>query len=72
MPVRPCVSWPQLAWQGDGWRRPTREAFDFAAAACLVAAIASQLRGGKYVYDDDIEPAPASTAPEPALAATRR
>ncbi|HEU0257131.1 MAG TPA: MFS transporter, partial [Microbacteriaceae bacterium] len=28
-------------------------AFGFAAAACLVAAAASALRGGKYVYPDD-------------------
>jgi len=42
---------------GDG----LREAFDFAAAACLVAAAASWLRGGKYVYE---EPEPA----EPRLA----
>jgi len=35
-----------------------REAFDFAAAACVVAAIASWLRGGKYHYT---EPEPAAT-----------
>jgi MFS family permease len=34
-----------------------RAAFDFAAAACAVAAIASWLRGGKYYYT---EPEPAS------------
>jgi hypothetical protein len=27
-------------------------AFDFAIAACLVAALASLLRGGKYVHDE--------------------
>jgi MFS family permease len=37
-----------------------REAFDFAAAACLVAAIASWFRGKKYVHSD--EPV---TKPEP-------
>ncbi len=36
-----------------------REAFDFAAAACLIAAVASWLRGGKYVH---IEPASESAA----------
>ncbi len=29
------------------------EAFDFAAASCVVAAVASWLRGGKYVHVDD-------------------
>jgi MFS family permease len=32
------------------------EAFDFAIAACLVAAAASWLRGGKYVHGMDEEP----------------
>jgi hypothetical protein len=32
------------------------EAFDFAAAACLVAALASWSRGSRYVYGTD-EPA---------------
>jgi hypothetical protein len=31
------------------------EAFDFAIAACLVAAAASWLRGGKYVHGLDEE-----------------
>ncbi|MBO0714289.1 MAG: MFS transporter, partial [Acidimicrobiales bacterium] len=39
-----------------------REAFGFAAGACLVAAIASFLRGGKYVHQE--EPVLAETAPE--------
>jgi MFS family permease len=30
-----------------------REAFDFAAVACLIAAIASWLRGGKFVYSEE-------------------
>ncbi len=47
-----------------------REAFDFAMAACLVAAVASWLRGGKYHYTEqtpEIKPedTPAQ-APEPA------
>ncbi len=41
------------------FRRGLHEAFDFAVLACLVAAGASWLRGGKYVY---VEPA-ARTAP---------
>jgi hypothetical protein len=27
-------------------------AFDFAIACCLIAAVASQMRGGRYVYDE--------------------
>jgi len=30
-------------------------AFDFAIAACLVAAVASWMRGGKYVYNEAIQ-----------------
>ena len=37
-------------------------AFGFAIAACIVAAIASWLRGGKYVYR---EPQPTNAAPTP-------
>ena len=37
-------------------------AFGFAIAACIVAAIASWLRGGKYVYR---EPQPTNAAPPP-------
>ena len=37
-------------------------AFGFAIAACVVAAIASWLRGGKYVYH---EPQPSNAAPTP-------
>jgi MFS family permease len=43
-------------------------AFDFAIVACLVAAVASLLRGGKYVHG--AEPGPA--APRPPVAATAR
>ncbi len=39
------------------FRSGLHEAFDFALAACLIAAAASWLRGGKYVY---VEPAPRS------------
>jgi MFS family permease len=34
-------------------------AFGFAIAACLIAALASALRGGKYIHNDDDEPTPA-------------
>ena len=47
------------------------EAFDFAVAACLIAAAASWLRGGKYVHGMDGEHAPpvvASAEGEMALA----
>jgi hypothetical protein len=43
-------------------------AFDFAIVACLVAAVASVLRGGKYIHQE--EPAngePAATAPSPTI-----
>ncbi len=39
-----------------------RVAFDFAAVACLVAAVASWLRGGKYYHQED-RPAAGETAP---------
>ncbi len=47
-------------------------AFDFAVVACLVAAGASWLRGGKYVYseaasDDDAADAAAARQPDPVL-----
>jgi MFS family permease len=40
------------------------EAFYFAAGCCLVAALASWMRGAKYVHAAEA-PAPASTAPSP-------
>jgi MFS family permease len=40
-----------------------REAFAFAIAACLVAAAASLLRGGKYEHVDEPLPAPPAPAP---------
>jgi len=43
-------------------------AFDFAIAACLIAAVASLLRGGKYVHGVDPEPARPATAPAGAAA----
>jgi MFS family permease len=43
-------------------------AFDFAIVACLVAAVASLLRGGKYVHGAG----PAPAAPRPQVAATAR
>ncbi|MEV6703865.1 MFS transporter, partial [Streptomyces sp. NPDC051453] len=56
-------------------------AFDFAIAACVVAAIASMLRGGRYIHDDRVlaRPAPllapappAQTASPPAAPPTPR
>jgi MFS family permease len=44
-----------------------REAFGFAAGACVVAAVASFLRGGKYVHEE----APLQAAPAGTLAAPR-
>ncbi|MFE3646611.1 MFS transporter [Streptomyces sp. NPDC059152] len=44
-------------------------AFDFAIAACLVAAVASLLRGGRYVHDDRARPERRTRRPEPAPAA---
>jgi MFS family permease len=46
------------------------EAFDFAIAACLVAAAASWLRGGRYVHDLHAEPVVESAEGEVALAAS--
>ncbi len=40
-------------------------AFAFAIAACLVAAFASSLRGGKYVHDEATSPAGSPTGLEP-------
>jgi hypothetical protein len=37
------------------FRNGLREAFFFAASACLVAAGASWLRGGKYVYSEPVK-----------------
>ena len=42
---------PQLI--SGPFRTGLHEAFDFAAAACLVAAVASWLRGGKYHHGQD-------------------
>ena len=41
-------------------------AFDFAAAACVIAAIASWLRGGKYVHLDEQSSAPPDAGASPA------
>jgi hypothetical protein len=40
-------------------------AFVFAIVACLIAAVASLLRGGKYHHDDATLPAAAPTGLEP-------
>ncbi|HTZ09447.1 MAG TPA: MFS transporter [Acidimicrobiales bacterium] len=50
------------------FRQGLHAAFDFSIAACLVAAWASWLRGGKYVYVEPAHPGPAEEA-EPAPAA---
>ena len=42
------------------------EAFTFAFVACLVAAVASLLRGGKYHYSEEAADAPALAPAEPA------
>jgi MFS family permease len=47
-----------------------KEAFDFAAAACVIAAIASWLRGGKYHYTEP--EAAVTTSPVPAGEERRR
>ncbi len=39
-------------------------AFDFAIAACLIAALASLLRGGRYVHELHAEPAPEADSAE--------
>ncbi|MEU8488841.1 MFS transporter [Streptomyces sp. NPDC048641] len=41
-------------------------AFDFAIAACVVAAVASLLRGGRYIHDDRSLPQAAAPLPAPA------
>jgi MFS family permease len=38
-------------------------AFDFAVVACLIAAVASMLRGGRYVHDEHGAEAPEDSAP---------
>jgi MFS family permease len=43
-------------------------AFDFAIAACLIAAVASLLRGGRYVHELHGEGAEPANEPEPAAA----
>lgn len=43
-------------------------AFDFAIAACLIAAVASLLRGGRYVHDDRAAGTTALRSPAPAVA----
>jgi MFS family permease len=45
------------------------QAFYFAAGCCVVAAVASWLRGGKYFHDDAAVPAPPGTATREAVRA---
>ena len=47
-------------------------AFVFAIVACLVAAVASLLRGGKYHYAEATSPAAAPTGVEPVEPTSRR
>jgi hypothetical protein len=56
---------PQLI--SSPFRTGLHEAFAFAIAACLVAAAASLMRGGRYEYDDAAAPAPsrALRTPQP-------
>jgi MFS family permease len=51
-----------------------RAAFDFAIGACLLAAVASILRGGRYVHEEQIHhPAPEAPAfPQPRLSSRPR
>ncbi|HCU93624.1 MAG TPA: MFS transporter [Actinobacteria bacterium] len=46
-------------------------AFDFAIAACLIAAVASLLRGGRYVHDEHVPAAPGAMAAVAAPGATQ-
>jgi hypothetical protein len=46
-------------------------AFAFAIAACVIAGVASALRGGKYVYNETT-PAPDPKPAEPVTAGTHR
>ena len=41
-------------------------AFSFAITACLVAALASAFRGGKYIHDDDEPETSSHESPSPA------
>jgi MFS family permease len=43
------------------------EAFDFAMAACALAAVASWLRGGKYIHQEDPAPSPVLAFNSPAI-----
>jgi len=45
------------------------EAFDFSIAACLVAACASWLRGGKFHYEDSLDVGQPFSVPAPPVAA---
>jgi MFS family permease len=56
---------PQLI--SSPFRTGLHEAFAFAIAACLVAAAASLMRGGRYEYDDAAAPVPsrALRTPQP-------
>jgi EmrB/QacA subfamily drug resistance transporter len=55
------------------FRSGLRAAFGFAIGACLIAALASSMRGGKYQHGDDARPRlenPQALAPEPAFVPT--
>jgi hypothetical protein len=52
---------PQLI--SEPFRHGLAEALDFAVVACLVAAAASWLRGGRYVYTEQESPAMVAAVP---------
>jgi hypothetical protein len=54
------------------FRSGLHEAFTFAIVACLIAAAASLMRGGRYHYAEPPVPAPAARAGELAPATTGR
>jgi hypothetical protein len=49
--------------------RGLTEAFAFAAAVCVLGAVASLLRGGKYHHQEPGDPEPSGPRVEPVLAA---
>ncbi len=51
------------------FRSGLHEAFGFAIAACLIAAMASWSRGGRYVHDLQAEPEVIDETAEPAASA---
>jgi MFS family permease len=54
----------------EPFRSGLHATFAFAIAACLIAAVASLLRGGRYEHDESPRAAEAGSEPQPAEAAT--